>query len=144
MEEMTTQLNKDIKNINQSKLEMDMLAAIFIETGGRAENPKIAEICAKIAMDFYEGIREEQIQVDKPLEVNKTYRTKMQTGEKFTITEIITSKPSEKIIKIKGIYESSPQIGSCPLDPERLIPETETAIKEIPFCKYCSQDLPQK
>ena len=144
---MTDELAKDKKAKNHSRLMIEMLSQIFIQTGGRTENPKIAEICAKIAIDFYNcfgpgGIREEYIQVDKPLELNKTYKTKMQTGEKFTITEIITSKPSEKIINVKGIYESSPHLESCPLDPERLIPETETVVKEIPICRYCLQDLP--
>ena len=33
----------------ENKLKAEMLKEIFIQTGGRDENPKIAEICAKIA-----------------------------------------------------------------------------------------------
>lgn len=35
----------------KNKLKDEMLKAIFIQTGGRPENPKIAEICAQIAVN---------------------------------------------------------------------------------------------
>ena len=36
----------------KQKLKDEMLEAIFIKTGGRIENPQIAEICAEIAVNF--------------------------------------------------------------------------------------------
>lgn len=36
----------------KDKLKNEMLEAIFVQTGGREENPKIAEICADIALKF--------------------------------------------------------------------------------------------
>lgn len=33
----------------KNELEEKMLEAIFVKTGGRPENPKIAEVCAEIA-----------------------------------------------------------------------------------------------
>lgn len=43
--------NIDIIDImDKNKLKKEMLEAIFIKTGGRLENPEIAEICAEIAV----------------------------------------------------------------------------------------------
>lgn len=36
----------------KDKLKNEMLEAIFVQTGGREENPKIAELCAGIAVKF--------------------------------------------------------------------------------------------
>ena len=36
--------------MDKNKLKKEMLEAIFIKTGGRIENPQIAEICAEIAV----------------------------------------------------------------------------------------------
>lgn len=36
----------------KQKIKDEMLEAIFVQTGGRPENPKIAEICAEIAVNF--------------------------------------------------------------------------------------------
>lgn len=36
----------------KQKIKDEMLEAIFVQTGGRSENPKIAEICAEIAVNF--------------------------------------------------------------------------------------------
>jgi len=36
--------------MDKNKLKKEMLEAIFIKTGGRIENPQIAEICAEIAL----------------------------------------------------------------------------------------------
>lgn len=34
----------------KNKLKEEMLEAIFVQTGGRPENPKIVEVCAEIAI----------------------------------------------------------------------------------------------
>jgi hypothetical protein len=36
--------------MDKNKLKKEMLEAIFVKTGGRPENPEIAEICAEIAV----------------------------------------------------------------------------------------------
>ena len=36
----------------KDKLKEEMLEAIFVQTGGRLENPKIADVCAEIAVNF--------------------------------------------------------------------------------------------
>ncbi len=36
----------------KTELKYKMLEAIFVKTGGRPENPDIAEICADIAVKF--------------------------------------------------------------------------------------------
>jgi hypothetical protein len=72
--------------------------------------------------------------IDLEFEVDKTYRTKFQTGEMFTIKKIVTKpflKDYTKIIRFEGIYEKAPHLGLCPIDPERLHPEKKTVIVEI-------------
>ncbi len=67
-----------------------------------------------------------------PFEVEKTYSTKFQTGEKFVITEIKwrTSKDKNgittniKILYFIGYYEKHPHLQGCLLNFDRLIPET--------------------
>lgn len=47
------------------------------------------------------------------IEVNKTYQTKFQVPEPFTVKEVKKSY-------VLGIYESSPHLGLCPLNADRL------------------------
>lgn len=79
--------------------------------------------------------------IDLDFEVGKTYKTKFQTGERFTITKIIT-RPFLKttiIIRVFGVYEKAPHLGECPLDHERLIPETKTITKDVEYCDCCGK-----
>jgi hypothetical protein len=59
-----------------------------------------------------------------PLEVDKTYITKFSTKESFTIKRIDTNS-NGRPITVWGIYEKSPHLGICPLNPERLFPDKE-------------------
>ena len=59
-----------------------------------------------------------------PLEVNKTYLTKFSTRESFTVKRIDYNSKGTPVT-VWGIYEKSPHLGICPLNPERLIPEKE-------------------
>lgn len=58
-------------------------------------------------------------------EVGKTYKTKFQTGELFTLTKDPYKRKDGLIIGIEntalGIYENSQELGVCPLSTERLI-----------------------
>lgn len=65
-----------------------------------------------------------EIKIEKPFEEGKTYITKFATKERFTVHKIDVNH-SGKQIKCFGVYENSPGLLNCPLDPERLIPETE-------------------
>lgn len=60
--------------------------------------------------------------IDLPLEVDKTYKTKFQTKDTFTIRRI-DKKSTGVIITVWGIYDSHPDLGICPLSPERIIPD---------------------
>lgn len=66
-----------------------------------------------------------QIYKDLPLEIDKIYETKFQTGEKFLLKEIVTvvKNKETKISMLKGIYVNTPHLGICPLNVDRLIPE---------------------
>jgi hypothetical protein len=86
-----------------------------------------------------------------PIEVGKTYQTKFSTKEKFLVTEIITKiighdenkEPIIKVLYFFGIYETTPHLGTCPLNAERLIPEkVETGFVEI--CNKCKTPLDTK
>lgn len=74
-----------------------------------------------------------------PLEEGKTYRTKMATGEHFTISRIVADKFGN-IVRLLGVYEKSPHLGDCPLSPERLIPEMvedgEVEVCDNPKCGH--------
>lgn len=81
-------------------------------------------------------------EIDKEFEVDKTYKTKFQTGERFTIKKIIT-RPflnTTKIIGLEGIYEKAPHLGNCPLDVERLIPEKEMIYVDVEYCDGCGKE----
>jgi len=75
-------------------------------------------------------------EIEMPFEIGQTYVTKMQTGEKFTITKIGKSK-------VYGIYENHPDIGECPLNAERLIPRKQfTGVEyEVCVCPKCKHEF---
>lgn len=77
---------------------------------------------------------------DLPLVEGKTYKTKFATGWEFTITTIERSK-SGRITRIMGIYSNSPELGPCPLNEDRIIPEKEFTGKEIEICGHCETPL---
>ena len=81
------------------------------------------------------GIKKIKDFKDLPFEVNKSYMTKFQTKEMFTIKEILLGKDGKQI-GIKGIYENAKHLGICPLSIERLIPE-KIEIGEIEICDKC-------
>lgn len=88
-------------------------------------------------------IKEKEEFVDLEFEVDKTYKTKFQTGEVFTIKEIRT-RPflgTTKVIGLYGIYLSHPHLGLCSLNPERLIPEKKRIIVEDETPLYSEKDM---
>lgn len=81
-----------------------------------------------------------------PFESGKTYQTKFQTGEKFTLTQDPYKRDKDgNIIKLSntvyGMYELCPHLGVCPISSERLIPEIELVDKEIEVCGECGREL---
>ena len=58
------------------------------------------------------------------IEIDKTYKTKLSTGESFLVKRIEKNK-------VFGIYEKSPHLGLCSLEMGRLI--DPTIKKEINF-----------
>jgi hypothetical protein len=85
--------------------------------------------------------RQEPVKVDLELEEGKTYKTKFQTGELFRVERIVRRQMYNKIIMVYGIYLSHAHIGLCPLDPERLIPESRIENIEVLICECCGKDL---
>lgn len=85
------------------------------------------------------GVRKIKKYKPLPFEEGRTYRTKMQTGEKFTISKIV-SDPFGNILKFMGVYESSPHLGDCPLNPDRLNPDMvedgEVEVCDNPKCGF--------
>jgi hypothetical protein len=90
------------------------------------------------------GIRKIKVMEDLPFEVGKTYMTKMQTKEMFTITKInVDVKTGKQKDQIEGIYPTRPDLGTCPFRLERLISDKkEVGEKEV--CDCCSQPLEEK
>lgn len=87
-----------------------------------------------------------QQEIDLPFEIGQTYITKMQTGEKFTVTQIIMKKEkgkTDEIYQLMGIYERYPHLGECPLAVDRLIPRKEfTGVEfEISVCPKCKHEF---
>lgn len=77
-----------------------------------------------------------------PLEVGKTYQTRMATNDMFTITEIRykETKNDKVIVSIMGIYKNAPHLGPCPINPGRLIPERfESGTREV--CDCCGTPI---
>lgn len=60
--------------------------------------------------------------VEIPLVISMSYKTKMTTGERFTVSKI--SKDM-----VWGIYENSPHLGLCPLASNRLISKSGIFVK---------------
>lgn len=83
------------------------------------------------------GMKKIVLRNDLPLEVDKTYVTKFQTKEKFTVKVINTNKYGEQV-SVMGIYEKSPHLGNCPLPVERLIHDTEPG-DTVEVCEHCGR-----
>ncbi len=47
-----------------------MLEQIFVKTGGRIENPIIANICAEIAVDYFQNKKDEKSQYEQSIFLN--------------------------------------------------------------------------
>lgn len=80
-----------------------------------------------------------------PFEVNKTYRTKLQTGEQFTVTRDVYKRNKDGLIlgisdTIWGIWEKHPHLGECPIAKERLIPDKEY-IGDVEVCSKCNTPI---
>lgn len=76
--------------------------------------------------------------IELELQEGKTYKTKLATGEKFTIHKI-EKNIKGIIMRVLGVYENSPHLLNCPLDPERLIKETTFIEEKIEACKLCGK-----
>lgn len=88
------------------------------------------------------GIKTIKVFKTLPLEVGKTYMTKLATRTKFTVTKIELNKQGIQD-RISGIHEKSPQLGSCPWYAERLIHEVEEAgTKDV--CACCEFPINEK
>lgn len=79
-------------------------------------------------------------QVDLPLLVGKTYKTKFATGEDFTITSIDVNK-NGKTTRIMGIYSNHPDLGPCPLNEDRIIPEKTFNGEVMELCSNCGDTI---
>ena len=84
--------------------------------------------------------------IDLPFKVGETYVTKMQTAEKFTITEIVMKKDKDKTNEIHilhGIWDKTPHLGVCPIFPERLIPHQIESGKVLDVCNcpHCNKEI---
>lgn len=75
---------------------------------------------------------------DLPIEVGKTYRTKFQTGEMFTVTKIV--EKSGKILWFEGIYADHSHIGVCPIGNERLLSE-RVLTGGMDVCNKCGEPI---
>lgn len=49
-----------------------------------------------------------------------TYKTKLATGESFTVHKVDTNHKGE-VIRFWGVYSGSPLLTNCPISPDRLI-----------------------
>lgn len=93
-------------------------------------------------------IKKKEIIEEVPVEVGKTYQTKICASWFFTVTRIIQEK---RIIKGKeflgavkgfeGIYIESPHLGVCPVGPDRLIQDKINSGKTIDVCSKCGDEL---
>jgi hypothetical protein len=76
--------------------------------------------------------------LDLPLTEGQVCDTKFQSGETFTIKKITYN--NGEVIRIEGIYNSSPHLGLCPINADRLIPE-RVEHKEITVCGKCGTEI---
>lgn len=77
-----------------------------------------------------------------PFEVDKKYQTKFQTGEFFIIKKIVYRKDGN-ISSLSGIYETSPHLGICPINPDRLIPDKKPVESFLEICDLCKNPFSQ-
>ena len=86
-------------------------------------------------------------EIELLFEIGKTYKTKFQTGDMFTLTQspYIIHKESGLIIGVCnqafGIYEHRPHLGECPLNIDRLIPEKKFEIEEVDVFSCCGERI---
>jgi hypothetical protein len=73
-----------------------------------------------------------------PLILDRSYKTKFQTGDTFLVKKISTDK-NGKVTGLWGIYENKPELGLCPLDSNRLVHEVEFE-KVIDVCDHCGEE----
>ena len=74
-----------------------------------------------------------------PFEVDKIYQTKFATGEKVLLKQIKTNNQG-KIIGFGVIYQTTPHLGICPLDADRLISD-KVEDGEIYVCSKCGEPI---
>ncbi len=86
------------------------------------------------------GIIKQKIFADLPFVEGKTYMTKFQTKEMFTVKKVITDKNRKQ--RVYGIYEKSPHLGECGLDTDRLIAD-KTFLLEMEVCDGCGRPINQ-
>ncbi len=89
------------------------------------------------------GIKRIKIMEDLPLETGKTYMTKFQTKEMFTVTRIDVDKNGKRSRTVHGIYENHPDIGVCGIDVDRLIAD-KREIGERDVCDCCGLPIDEK
>lgn len=75
-----------------------------------------------------------------PAEEGKTYKTRFQTGENFTLIKIVKRPGSDIVLWYEGIYEKYPHLGLCPIGPDRLILDS-VADGELEICGNCGKPI---
>lgn len=90
----------------------------------------------------YDGIKTIKVFIPLPLEVGKTYMTKLATRTKFIVTKIEVNKQGIQD-RIYGIHEKSPELGSCPWHAERLLHDMEE-VGEKEVCDCCEFPINEK
>lgn len=90
-------------------------------------------------------IKTRKSQVLLPIQEGVKYRTKMQTGDMFTVTRIVYRRKSKtddtKIPYLcYGIYDGAQHLGECPLIPERLVPHSVDGPDEH-ACSKCGDSI---
>ena len=78
--------------------------------------------------------------IDLPLEEGKTYKTKFQTGDTFTVVKIFKDKKTSEIYRVEGIYENAKHLGICPLDVNRILPDKVEGPSET-VCEHCNNKI---
>jgi len=93
-------------------------------------------------------IKKKEIIEEVPIEVGKTYQTKICASWFFTVTRIIQETRTFKgktllgaIKGFEGIYVESPHLGVCPIGPDRLIQEKIKLSGTIDVCSNCGAEL---
>lgn len=77
--------------------------------------------------------------IDLPLEVGKTYKTKFQTGDIFTVLKLFKDKTGN-IYRAEGVYENAKHLGVCPIDVNRLINDKEYGSDKT-VCGHCNTEI---